>query len=324
MIHSRDLPMDLASCRLPATRTLLTNININRSDLSHIRQGIVYVVIGLSIASFGGAVMKLLASDLTSIQIAWFRFTGYALIMLPVVFFRFGRAMLKPARPGIQAIRGISLATAALTFVIGVKTVDFADAIAILYAYPFLLMLIAVSFLGERVHWVGWFGVVGGFIGVLLVMRPGFSQVNIGTLSVFASAIIVSVQMALNRKLGAVSPPLVTSLWGALIAAILLSCLLPFNWQPVSLELWWLLALLIVCGAVSQTLVVIAFSKANASSLAPFTYFEIIAAVIIGFTMFGTLPGWISWLGMLLIVSSGLIVAKSLPGRHIPQRNPKI
>ena len=268
--------------------------------------------------------MKLLSDELSAFQITWFRFFGFALIMLPIVIVRFGRSALRPARPGIQIFRGISLAAATVAFVMGARTVDFADAIAILYAYPFLLTLLAVFFLGERVHRVGWLGVVGGFVGVLLVMRPEFQTVNSGTLLVFLCAVIVSIQMALNRKLGTVSHPLVTSLWGAAIASFVLTCILPFHWQPVDMNQLLILCLLIVSGAVSQTLIVFAFAKAAASTLAPFTYFEIVAAVMIGFALFGTLPVWESWVGILLITISGLIVARSLPGRHSPRRNPKI
>jgi len=291
---------------------------------AHTRQGIFLIILGLSIASLTGAAMKLLSEDLSSIQIAWFRFLGFAIILLPIVLIRFGRSALRPARPGIQIIRGLSMAAGTSTFIIGVRTVEFADAIAILYAYPFLLLILAVMFLGERVQYTGWIGVIGGFIGVLLVMRPEFKNLNSGTLWVFLAAIIISVQLMLNRKLGTLSHPFVTSFWGALSASVVLSFSVFFNWQPVNMDKLWLIGALIICGGVSQTLIVFSFSRATASILAPFTYSEIVAAVIIGYFIFDTLPGWISWIGISLITLSGLLVARSLPGRGTPQRTPKI
>jgi len=288
------------------------------------RQGIILIVVGLIVASFAGAIMKILTEDLSPIQITWIRFFGYTLIMLPIVMIRFGRSALKPARPGIQVIRGITMAGATVAFITGVQTVDFADAIAILYAYPFLLVLLAVMFLGERVNLAGWLGIFGGFIGVLLVMRPEFKSFNSGTMWVFLSAIIISIQLALNRKLGTLSHPLVTSFWGALTATIVLSFFLPFNWQPIGMDILWLITMLVICGCINHTLIVFSFAKATASTLAPFTYFEIVAAVAIGYFMFGTLPIWISWVGIFLITISGLIVARSLPSRETPQRSPKI
>ena len=298
--------------------------NIHDHSPAHTRQGIIFIVLGLSIASLAGAIMKVLSADLSAIQITWIRFFGYALIMLPIVMIRFGRPALKPARPGIQVIRGVTMAAATVAFITGVQSVDFADAIAILYAYPFLLVLLAVLFLGERVHTTGWIGIVGGFIGVLLIMRPEFKSLNSGTLWVFLCAVIISIQMVLNRKLGTLSHPLVISLWGAATASIVLLFFLPFHWQPISMDKLGLIALLIICGGVSQTLIVFSFSRAAASTLAPFTYFEIVAAVAIGYLVFGTLPVWISWVGILLITVSGYFVARSLPGREAPQRGPKI
>lgn len=300
------------------------SLNIGDHSPAETRQGIILIVVGLSIASLAGAIMKILTEDLSALQITWIRFFGYALIMLPIVMIRFGRPALRPARPGIQVIRGITMAAATVAFITGVQTVDFADAIAILYAYPFLLVLLAVLFLGERVHTAGWIGIIGGFVGVLLVMRPEFKSFNSGTLWVLLSAIIISIQLALNRKLGTLSHPLVTSLWGAVTASIILSFFLAFHWQPIGSDNLGLIAVLIICGGLSQTMIVFSFARATASALAPFTYFEIVAAVAIGYFMFGTLPVWISWAGIFLITVSGLIVARSLPSREAPQRSPKI
>ena len=285
--------------------------------------GIVALISGLCIAAGTGAIMKLLSADLSSFQITWFRFTGFALMMAPVMIWKFRAVVLRPARPGIQFVRGLTMAAGTVAFVVGARTIDFADAIAILYAYPFLLTVLAVLFLGERVHPVAWLGVFGGFVGVLLVMRPEFRTVNAGSLFVFLCAVIVSVQMVMNRKLGSVSHPLVTSFWGALVAAVALSCVAPFHWDDVGREHGMLLLLLIVSGAVSQILIVFAFSQAEASVLAPFSYFEIIAAVLIGWFVFGTLPVWLSALGIVLILVSGILVARALRGRHSPRRHPK-
>ena len=187
----------------------------------------------MSVAAFAGAIMKKLGDQISAYQIAWFRFSGMSLVLLPYLVRRYGLAGLKPARPLIQMVRGLTMAGGTTAFVIGAQTVDYADAIAILYAYPFLLVILAVVFLGEHANWSVWIGVTGGFIGVLLVMRPEFDQLNTGNLYIFACAVIISIQLTLNRKLSIVSPPLVTAFTGAVIATITLSLLLPGSWEPV-------------------------------------------------------------------------------------------
>lgn len=292
--------------------------------MAHPLLGIVLVITGLVIAAFSGAMMKLLGDQISAYQVAWFRFSGMSLLLLPYLIWRYGRAGLMPARPWVQIIRGLTMAGGTTLFVLGARTVDYADAIAILYAYPFLLVIVAVLFLGERANWSVWLGVTGGFIGVLMVMRPEFEQINTGTLFIFACAVIISIQLALNRRLSIVSPPLVTAFAGAVCAAVALSFLVPGSWQPIPDSAWLYIGLLILSGAINQTLLVYAFAYADASTLAPFTYFEIVAAVIFGHLFFGTLPSALSWAGIALITAGGIYVARALHVANIPRRVPKI
>jgi drug/metabolite transporter (DMT)-like permease len=120
------------------------NSNNTHTFIASETRGIVMVIIGLSVAAFTGAVMKLLGDQISAYQVAWFRFTGMSVVLLPYLIWRYGLSGLKPARPIIQLIRGLTMAGGTTAFVIGAQTVDFADAIAILYAYPFLLVIIAV------------------------------------------------------------------------------------------------------------------------------------------------------------------------------------
>ena len=149
-------------------------------------------------------------------------------------------------------------------------------------------------------------------------MQPEFQNLNTGTLFVFLCAVIVSMQMAMNRKLGTVSHPLATIVWGAAVATLSLSLIMPWFWEPVSLAQLGLLVLMALTGACNQTLLVYGFAHAEASVLAPFTYFEIVAAVVVGLVMFGTLPSTVSWIGIGLIVACGVLVARSLVKHPVP------
>ena len=224
----------------------------------------------------------------------------------------------------MQVLRGVLLVMGTLSFMTGVRTLPYADAIAILYVYPFLMTLMAPAILGERVSLVGWLGVMGGFAGVLLVMRPDFGGFDLGALFVIGTGFMVAIQMLLNRKLGVLSDPSVVSMWGTLIAALVLSLGLPFVWQPVSLYQLGILALMALTSALSQTLMILGFSRAPASELAPFTYGEIVAAVVFGFMIFGSLPDGFSWAGITLIIVSGVVVARAQSGRTVLRRQPKI
>ena len=286
-------------------------------------RGIILIMISMVIAAFAGAIMKLLGEQLPAYLVAWFRFLGMSLLMLPYLIWRFGLSGLMPARPWMQAIRGLTMAGATTLFVLGSRTVDYADAIAILYAYPFLLVIMAVLFLKERAGWPVWIGVTSGFVGVLLVIRPEFEEINMGAILIFLCAVVLSIQLTLSRRLGAVSPPLITAFAGAVCATIVLTFFLPGSWQAIPDSAWPYIWLLILTGTVNQVLLVYAFADSEASTLAPFTYVEIVAAVTFGYLFFSTLPSFISWIGIGLIAASGIYVARARQVAIIPRRAPK-
>ncbi len=297
--------------------------NDHSEPVAHRHSAIVLIIAGLSLAALTGALMKTLTTEMSPLLIAWFRFTGYFLIMLPIALARAGRRAFRPPRFGIQVMRGLLLAIGNISFMFGVVGLDYADAIAILYVYPFLMTLLAPMVLGERVSVIGWLGVCGGFAGVLVVIRPEFGEVDAHAAFVLGTGLMVALQMLLNRKLGVLSDPLVISMWGALIASLVVLFTVPFVWVTITLHQMGVLALMALTSAASQTMMILALARAPASDLAPFTYWEIVAAVLIGLVMFGTLPDALSWIGIGLIILSGVAVARA-QGRMTLRRQPKI
>ncbi len=287
------------------------------------RSGILLIVAAMCLAALTGALMKTLTDTMSPMLIGWFRFTGYFLVILPFALARVGRRAFRPPRIGIQVLRGLLQVAGNLCFMFGVMGLALADAIAILYVYPFLMTLMAPSVLGERVTAMGWVGVFGGFAGVLLVMRPDFGGLDIHALFVLGTGVLVALQMLLNRKLGVLADPSVISMWGALIASMVLLGSLPFVWSTPDLGDFGIIALMALASAASQTMMILALARAPASDLAPFTYAEIVAAVLIGLVMFGTLPDALSWTGIGLITLSGIAVARA-QGRLALRRQPKI
>ena len=157
---------------------------------------------------------------------------------------------------------------------------------------------------------MSWLGVFGGFFGVILIMQPTAQGLqDLGTLWVLACGTVVAVQMILNRRLGRDINPWLTSMWGAGTALLLLTPFLPLTWVDLTLDQLLLLLLLGLLAAASQTLFAIAFARAPAAELAPFTYSEIVAAIVIGLVFFGTLPNLISWVGIAVITCRGVLVA---------------
>lgn len=271
------------------------------------------MLLALCLAALSGALMKILTESMSPPLVSWFRFAGYALLLVPIALWRVGPACFRPARPRVQVARGLMLAAGNTAFMYGVRHVDYANAIAILYVYPFIMVALSAWVLGESVSKSAWLGVFGGFTGVLLVVRPDPTGIDLAALFILFTGSMVALQMLFNRKLGVLADPVVVSLWGALGATAALSFTVPFVWQVPNADQMVLIMTLAVLTALSQTLMITAMSMASADRIAPFTYFEIIAAVMIGVVIFGTLPDVLSWIGMALIITSGTVV-KRLPG----------
>ena len=288
--------------------------------------GALLLVGGMSLAALNGALMKMLSTDMSEFMIVWARYLGFFLVMLPICVVATGTNAFRPVLPGLQILRALSIAAATVCFVAGARTMAYADAIAIIYVYPFLLTLLAPIFLGERVPAIAWLGVLGGFTGVLIVMRPSFSNLDANAMLVLLCGVMVAIHLLFNRKLAPIANPLVTSMWGALIAMLVLSLTLPVVWQTPDSSQLKIMAAIAGTSALSQSMILYAFARAPASALAPFTYMEIVSAIIIGWVLFGTIPDTISWAGMALIVICGLVVAQAprLGAKVLKRRHPAV
>ena len=266
------------------------------------------LLIALGLASFSGGLMKILTDTMEPALISFFRFLGYLFLLFPLALYKHGKKVFKPAHPKAQIFRGIALVLGNSAFIYGVQHVDYANSIAILYIYPFLMIGLSVWILNESVSRGTWFGVLGGFLGVILVLRPNIMQMDFNGLFIVFTGLMVALQMLLNRKLGMATSSLIVAVWGAFIACLISSLFVPFFWNVPGKTEIFIILILSVTTALSQTLMIVAMSWASADRVAPFTYFEIPAATLVGFLLFETLPDLISWVGIALIIFSGVLV----------------
>lgn len=269
------------------------------------------LIAGLALAALNGAFMKILADALPALLIVWGRNLSYLTLTLPFALARHGAGALLPRRPLLQLGRVLLLLAATMTFIWGVEGLPLGDAVAIVYIYPFVLTALSPMLLKEAVTPAGWVGVIGGFIGVIVVMRPEFGQIDHHALLIFVSGLFVGVHLILTRMVVRTGNPLVTSTYTALVMVAITSLALPFVWQPVSLDQAALLLMFGAVTAASQWLTLVAFARAPAPILAPFSYAEIPSAVVLGLIIFGDLPDALSWVGIAIIITSGVAVARA-------------
>ena len=211
------------------------------------------------------------------------------------------------ANPKLQIGRGVLAACSATLFIVGVSYVPLADAVAITFVAPFMVTVMGASILREPVGIRRWTAVLVGFIGTLIVIRPGMGAIHPAALLLIVAATAFALRQVLSRILAGEDKTQTTVAYTAIVSWTLLTIPLPFIWQNPSsgLEIGLLMAMAVV-AAVAEVLVIMALDAAQAVVVAPVQYSLLIWGTFYGFAVFGELPDAWTWLGASIIVATGL------------------
>lgn len=249
------------------------------------------------------------------LQVAWGRYV-FHVVFLPFYAersagepvwsaMRWAR-MFATKHPGLQVMRSLLLLAATLFFFGAVSYVPLAEAQAVAFIEPLLITAIAHFFLGERVGIRRWLAIAVAFVGVLVVIRPGFGMLHWGMLLSLGSAGCGSIYATLTRIVSRDDSAGTSLAFAGLAGFVGLSLAMPFVWQPASLQVWMLFFALGISGGLGHYLMIKAFGAAPGGTLAPFIYVQMLWMVIVGWLWFGDWPAFTTWIGIALIVGSGL------------------
>ena len=261
------------------------------------------------------AIAKWLSGAVSPGQITWSRFFFQVIFMSPLLLLTRG-PWWTPALP-LHAARGALIALATLCFFTGLGYLPLADAIAIFFIEPLLVTLLSALFFGEAIHWRRLSAIGLGFVGALIIIRPTFAEVGFAVLFPVGAATCFSFYILLTRKLVANEDPIRLQFFAGIFGCAVMGLglawgtaaeveILSAAWPGA--DQWLLLAALGLIGASCHLLVVYAYRSASIGILAPFQYIEIIAATILGLVIFGDFPDSPTWLGIAIIVGSGIYV----------------
>jgi len=264
------------------------------------------MLIGMFLFSAADMLAKLLTEAFPAVQIFWFRQLALLLGVICLLIYR-GKAVLRSQRPGLQISRGALAVCSGLLFIYAVNYVPLADAVAATFVAPFFLTLLAAVVLHEKIGARRWSAVLVGFIGALIITRPGTGAVHPSVLLVIAAAAFYAARQVVGRVLSDTDSTLTTVCYTALTASAIVSLPLPWFWQwPTALSQWLLLLLLSVFAGVGEVLVIRALEVAEAAAVAPIHYTLIIWGTIYGYVIFNQIPDAWTWLGTVIIVLAGL------------------
>lgn len=243
------------------------------------------------------------------IQIVWARMAFGLLFTAPMLLVREGSAALVPSRVALHIFRALLLMTATFTFFLSLTYQGIAESLAVFFVQPLVVTALSPLVLGEHVGIRRWLAVLVGFIGTLVIIRPGLVEINPGALLAFAAGASLACYMLLTRRIAGRDSALATTFHTTLMGTIIASLAVLFVWQQPSALQLLLMALLAAIAAAGHYLIVRAYDHAEASLLAPLAYTEMIMAVILGWLFFGDFPDAWTFVGVGILISSALYIA---------------
>jgi drug/metabolite transporter (DMT)-like permease len=263
---------------------------------------------------------KYLVRDFPVLTVSWARYLFHLLFMLGYVALAWQPGLLATRRQGLQIVRGLTLIGFATFLFAALKHLPQAEAVAISFVAPLLILVLAAPLLGEQVGWARWAAAIGGFAGMLIVVRPGSGLAPLGVAFALATLLCNTAFQLTTRKLALTEQPIATVFYSAVVGTVGTTLLLPLGFPDRWPDAWQSLLFLSfgVTGSVSHLLLIRAYRLAPASFIAPLIYCHIVMATLSGWVFFGQFPDGVTMVGIAAIVASGAAIAAYESRRRAP------
>jgi drug/metabolite transporter (DMT)-like permease len=272
-------------------------------------RGILIALLAMLLFGLMDAGSKYLSARYPTPQIIWLRYVFTIPLLLVVLAPRGITRFLRSARPRLQVGRSLLLVTEIGLVVWTFGRLPLADVHAILALTPLAVTALSVPLLREQVGPRRWAAVAVGFLGVLIILRPGLGVIQPASIVTLVSVLLYALYQVLTRMVGQVDAAETSLLWQLVVGTIVLSFVAPFLWQPPAPEHWPLFVVVAALGGAGHYAMIKALQLAQAVVVQPFSYTLLLWAVVIGYVGFGDLPDAWTLLGAAVIVAAGTYTA---------------
>ncbi|MBN8290594.1 DMT family transporter [Rhodobacter sp. NTK016B] len=268
--------------------------------------GIVLMCVGVASLSVNDAIAKTLTESYSPLQILFLRNVIALPVTILIALSMGGRPALRSYRPAAHLVRGVLWVAATFLFFSSLRFLGLAEATALIFVAPVFITVLSALFLKDEIGWRRWLAVLFGFLGVLIVVRPGGASFQLAALLPVATALVYAVLMLSARW---VDPR--ESVWTLLVyltgaGALLGGLIVPLVWVPVEIGDLWLFGAIAVFGTAGMTMMTQAFRLAPAVIVAPLDYTGLIWATLLGWLIWRESPDAMTWLGAAIIIASGV------------------
>lgn len=275
--------------------------------LSQEASGVLIALVAIGFFASMDAISKGLSQRYDPVMVTWGRYVSQAVLVVLLLAPRI-RTIARTRNLRLQIVRSAMIFGATLCFFVSLAHIPLAEATALFEVAPLMVTALAALILREQIGPRRLFGVAAGFVGAMIIIRPGLGVFQPMALLPMLAAFFYAMHAIVTRYLGLSDSPWTTFLYSGAIGAICASLAVPFFWTtPTAKDALIMLASGAV-GGTGQFLLIVAFSRARASTLAPVTYFGLVMAALWGFVFFDELPDLWTILGASVIVGSGLYV----------------
>jgi len=271
--------------------------------------GILLMVLATAALASKDGIVKTVLDQVDPVQTLWLQFIGTFAVMALISMPNHGLAAILPTSPVKQFVRGALNVTAISAFFMALKYIPIADATAMLLFAPIVVTIMSPFLLGEKIGPLRIIAAAFGFCGVLTILRPGFSDDLTGYYFGLTAGIFLGLFFIANRRLAGAQHYLLDITHNAMMGALALTPFMFLIWEPVPASLNVKMTLIVALAVIGQGFMISSFKFAPAAVISPYSYTMLIFSALIGYFVFDTLPDAVSWIGMTLIVGSGLYIA---------------
>lgn len=254
------------------------------------------------------AAAKFLGNEMPIPMVVWGRYLFNLLLLLAIFRGPKLREALAIKRPWMTALRGLLLLSMTYVFFTAIHYIPLADAVAIGFVAPLFVVALSIPVLGEKVGPRRWAAVGVGFIGVLVMLRPGFAEVHWAYGLMLLLALMFAVFVLMTRILTRSEGSIPMLFHGTIVGTVGATLIVPAFWMTPTPVQWVILAAMGAMGALAHLLLINAYRAGEASILAPFQYSQIVFAAIAGLLIFGEFPDIWVWSGTAILVASGIYI----------------
>ena len=272
------------------------------------RLGIILMIATMIVFSIQDGLSRYLAESYNVISVVMIRYMFFILFVMAYSA-RLPGGIIGVAtsrQTGLQIARGILMVAQICVAVLSFSTVGLVNFHAVFASYPLMVMALSVPILGEAVGWRRWLAVSVGFIGVLIILRPGSAMFNSASILPVIAAFMMAIYGVMTRYAARQDAAQTSFFWTAIAGGVAMLVIGPFFWQPPQGHDWWWMGLLCLTGTGGHFLLIKALDSTNASTIQPFAYLQLVFASTIGILVFGDSLDPMLIVGSAVIVSSGL------------------